>query len=52
MGFWWESQDEKDYWGDIDIGGRIILKWILEGYDGGVWTGLIWLRIRTSGGLL
>jgi hypothetical protein len=30
------------------VGGRIILKWILE--DGVVWTALIWLRIRISGG--
>jgi hypothetical protein len=33
-------------------GGRIILKWIVEKYDGLVWSGLIWLRIGTSGGLL
>jgi hypothetical protein len=35
-----------------EVGGRIILKWILELQDRVVWTGLIWLRIRTSGGLL
>jgi hypothetical protein len=29
-----------------------ILKWILERYDGMVWIGSIWLRIKTSGGLL
>jgi hypothetical protein len=28
---------------------EIILKWILEGYDGVARTGLIWLRIGTSG---
>jgi hypothetical protein len=33
-------------------GGRIILKWILEKYGWMVWTGFIWLRIRTGGGLL
>jgi hypothetical protein len=32
--------------------GRIILKWILERKDGVVWTGVIWIRIGTSGGLL
>jgi hypothetical protein len=31
---------------------RIILKWILERYDGVVWTGLIWLRIGTGGKFL
>jgi hypothetical protein len=30
----------------------ILLRWILERYDGVVWTGLIWLRIGTSGGPL
>jgi hypothetical protein len=29
-----------------------VLKWILERDDGLVWTGLIWLRIGTSGRLL
>jgi hypothetical protein len=37
---------------DLDIGERIILKWILEKKDGMVWTVLIWLRIGTGGGLL
>jgi hypothetical protein len=32
--------------------GRIILRRILFRRDGAVWTGLIWLRIGTSGGLL
>jgi hypothetical protein len=27
-------------------GVRIILKWILEKYDGVLWTGLIWVRVR------
>jgi hypothetical protein len=31
--------------------GRIILKWIIN-QDGSTWTGFIWLRIDTSGGLL
>jgi hypothetical protein len=30
----------------------IILKWILERKDGIVWTGFVWFRIETSGGLL
>jgi hypothetical protein len=32
--------------------GRKILKWILRKYSGRVWTGLVWLRIGTSGWLL
>jgi hypothetical protein len=37
---------------DPGVDGRIILKWILERLDGGAWTGSIWLRIGTCGGLL
>jgi hypothetical protein len=39
----------KNHWEDQGVGGWIILKWILDRI---VWIGLIWLRIRTSGGLL
>jgi hypothetical protein len=35
----------------LDIGGRIILICILEKYDEVAWTGFIWLRTGTSGGL-
>jgi hypothetical protein len=38
--------------GDLGVDGRIILEWNLEKMDGKVWTGCIWLRIGTSGGLL
>jgi hypothetical protein len=30
IGFWWESQKERDHYECLDIGGRIILKWILQ----------------------
>jgi hypothetical protein len=33
---------------DLDGDGRIILKWVFNG----AWTGLLWLRIGTDGGLL
>jgi hypothetical protein len=45
-GYWWESQKERGE----DIGELIILRLILERQF--VWTGLIWLRIGTSGRLL
>jgi hypothetical protein len=32
----------------MSIGGRIILKWIVDKYNGVVWTAFIWPRIGTS----
>ena len=39
---------------DPGVDGRVILRWILKevGLGGGAWTGLISLRIGTSGGHL
>jgi hypothetical protein len=37
---------------DLGVCGSIILEWILGKQGGNVWTGCIWLRIGTSGGLL
>jgi hypothetical protein len=37
---------------DPGIDERIILKWILENWDVGEWTGSIWLRIGTGCRLL
>jgi hypothetical protein len=31
---------------------RWVLGWILERWDGVMWTGLVWLRIGTGGELL
>jgi hypothetical protein len=38
-------EDRQD---DLDVDGIIILKRILRSYDGRLWTGLIWLRLKTS----
>jgi hypothetical protein len=35
-----------------NVGEWMILKWILERQDEVVWTGFIWLRMGTNGGLL
>jgi hypothetical protein len=40
IGYWWESQKERDHYEDQDIGGWITLKWILEGWDGMEWINL------------
>jgi hypothetical protein len=40
IGFWWESQAERHQYEDLDVGERIILKWILEiGWDVVNWIG-------------
>jgi len=43
---------ERGHWGDQDVDGRIILRWIFRKLEGLVGTGLIWLRIGTVGGHL
>jgi hypothetical protein len=30
LGYWWESQKERDHWEELDIGGWTIIKWNLE----------------------
>jgi hypothetical protein len=47
-GFWWDSQKETDYWEDLDVGGRTILKQILESQDGVMWNGLIGFQGRNQ----
>jgi hypothetical protein len=35
----WGSLRERNYWGDPDVDGRIILRWIFRKWEGVVWTG-------------
>jgi hypothetical protein len=42
----------KSHWGDPDIDGRIILRWMVRKLEGVVGTGWSWLRIGTGGGHL
>ena len=51
-GFWWGNLRERYLWGDPDVDGRIILRWIFRKWERVVGTGWIWLRIGTGGGHL
>jgi hypothetical protein len=41
-----------DYSEDVRVDVKVILEWILGTKGGKLWTGLIWLRIGTSGDAL
>jgi hypothetical protein len=43
------SPEKRDHWEDQDVGEWTILKQVLERLNFLLWTGLIWLKIRTSG---
>jgi hypothetical protein len=32
--YWWVNQKERDHYENLDIGRRILFRWILEKYDG------------------
>jgi hypothetical protein len=49
-GCWWGNLREIGHWGDPDVDGRIILRWIFRKWGVGVRTGSNWLRIETVGG--
>jgi len=51
-GCWWGSLRGRGHWGDQDVDGRVILRWIFRKLDGVVGTGWSWLRIGTNGGHL
>jgi len=51
-GCWWRSLRERGHWGDEDIDGRIILRWIFRKLEGVMGSGWSWLRIGTGGGHL
>jgi len=46
------NRREGDQWGDLGVDEWIILGWNSRRWDVGIWTGLGWPRIETSGGRL
>jgi len=51
-GCWRGSLRERGRWGDQDVDGRIILRWIFRMLEGVVGTGWSWLRIGKDVGHL
>jgi hypothetical protein len=35
IGFWWGNLRERDHWGDPDVDGMIIVRWIFRRWDVG-----------------
>jgi len=52
IGSWWGNRREREKWGDLGLDMWMILGWISRRWDVGIWTGLGWPRIETSGGRL
>jgi hypothetical protein len=50
-GLSWGNMKKTDHWEDPRVDEMIILKLIFNKWDG-AWTGWIWLRTGTGGGIL
>ena len=50
-GFWWRNQRARDLLGDPEVDVSKFIK-LNPKSIGRKWTGLIWLKIKTDGGLL
>jgi hypothetical protein len=50
--FWGLDVKGRDHFGDLGVDRRVILKRILEKYGTTMRTGISWLRIRSSSGLV
>jgi hypothetical protein len=50
--YWYGDLRKRGHLEDLDVEKRITVKWLFIQWDVREWTGLIWLRIETGGGLL
>jgi hypothetical protein len=50
--FWLKNLKRRDHLEDLGADEKTILQWMLGKQNGKLWTGRIWLRTGTSGGLL
>jgi hypothetical protein len=48
-GCWWGNLSERGHWGDPDVDGRVILRWMFRQLEVVVGTGWSCLRIGTGG---
>ena len=51
-GFRWGNVKEREHLEDMDVDGRIMLQLVINRQYGWTWTGLLWLRLGTSGWML
>jgi hypothetical protein len=51
-GFWLGGPKVRGYWKDLDVGGKITLRWTLGRQESMGRTGFSWLRIGCSGGFV
>jgi hypothetical protein len=52
QGFGGENTRKRDHSEDPGVDGKRVSRWIFRKRVGKAWSGLIWLRIGTGGGLL
>jgi len=49
---WWGNLGRKKLLGRPRLRWEDNIKWFFKNCDGGLWTGFMWLRTGTGGGLL